>query len=69
MRSKVWLAAPVLLAHAEVTEYIKYFSMGPNLRHPAVTCVFVFFFKTPQHGVVVNTVLAAAIACKVAVFT
>ena len=28
--------APVLLAHDEVTENIKYFSMGPKLRHPAV---------------------------------
>ena len=29
-------AAPVLLAHADVTENIKYFSMGPKLRHPTV---------------------------------
>ena len=29
-------AAPVLLAHADVTENIKYFLMGPKLRHPAV---------------------------------
>ena len=28
--------APVLLVHAEVTENIKYFSIGPKLRHPAV---------------------------------
>ncbi len=28
--------APVLLAHAEVTENIKYFSMGPKLRYPPV---------------------------------
>ena len=35
MRSKAWLAAPVLLAHAEVTN-IKYFSMGPKLRYPVV---------------------------------
>jgi hypothetical protein len=30
-------AAPVLLAHAEVTENIKYFYMGPKLRHTAVS--------------------------------
>ncbi len=28
--------APVLLAHAEVTENIKYISMGPKLRYPEV---------------------------------
>ncbi len=33
MRSKVWLAAPVLLAHAEVTENIIFLSMGPKLRY------------------------------------
>ena len=27
-------AAPVLLAHANVTKNIKYFSMGPKLRYP-----------------------------------
>jgi hypothetical protein len=36
MRSKAWLAAPVLLAHAEVTENINILSMGPKLRHTAV---------------------------------
>ncbi len=36
MRPKAWLAAPVLLAHAEVAKNIKYFSMGPKLRHAAV---------------------------------
>ena len=30
-------AAPVLLAHAEVTKNIKYFWMGPKLRHTAVS--------------------------------
>ncbi len=29
-------AAPVLLTHADVTKNIKYFSMGPKLRHLAV---------------------------------
>ncbi len=33
-------AAPGLLAHANVTEIIKHFSMGPKLRHTAVVvCV------------------------------
>ncbi len=36
MRSKAWLAAPVLLAHAEVTEIIIFSSMGPKLRYPMV---------------------------------
>ena len=36
MRSKVWLAVPVLLAHAEVAKNIILFSMGPKLRHPMV---------------------------------
>jgi hypothetical protein len=31
MRSKAWLAA-----HAEVTKNVKYFLMGPKLRHTAV---------------------------------
>ncbi len=35
MRSKAWLAAPGLLAHAEVTENIVFVIMGPKLRHPA----------------------------------
>ncbi len=30
MRSKAWLAAPVLLAHAEVTKSIIYVMMDPN---------------------------------------
>ena len=46
MRSKAWLAAPVLLAHAEVTENIKYFSMGPKLRYPTVV---VIGMKTKQN--------------------
>ncbi len=33
---KAWLAAPVLLAHAEVTKSIIIFSMGPKLGYPAV---------------------------------
>ena len=55
MRSKAWLAvramqasrsdtraaAPVLLAHTDVTKNIKYFSMAPKLRHPAVVSLFV----------------------------
>ena len=32
-------AAPVLLAHANVTESINIFLMGPNLRYPMVPCV------------------------------
>jgi hypothetical protein len=36
MRSKARLAAPVLLAHAEVTKKIILFSMGPKLRYPTV---------------------------------
>ncbi len=36
IRSKAWLAAPVLLAHADVTKNIKYFLMGPKLRLLAV---------------------------------
>ena len=34
MRSEAWLAAPCLLAHANVTENINIFSMGPRLRYP-----------------------------------
>ena len=34
MRSKAWLAAPVLLTHAEVTHNI--LSMGPKLRYSTV---------------------------------
>ena len=40
MRSKAWLAAPVLLAHAEVTQNIISFSMGPKLRYPHGTMRF-----------------------------
>ena len=36
MRSKAWLAAPVLLAHANVTENINTYSMGPKLRYTTV---------------------------------
>jgi hypothetical protein len=36
MRSKAWLAAPVLLAHAEVTKKHNIFSKGPKLRYPTV---------------------------------
>ena len=36
MRSEAWLAAPVLLAHADITKNIKYFLMGPKLWHPTV---------------------------------
>jgi hypothetical protein len=36
MRSKAWLAAPVLLAHANVTKNINILSMGPKLRYPTV---------------------------------
>ncbi len=54
-------AAPVLLAHAEVTENIKYFSMGPKLRYPTVlhACVgFVisdgFLSKRPHRLLIVK---------------
>jgi hypothetical protein len=53
MRSKAWLAALVLLAHAEVTENIKYFSMGPKLRHTAVPYVF-SIWDGPQHARIVS---------------
>jgi hypothetical protein len=32
-------AVPVLLAHAEVTKNIKYFSMGPNINYVCTCCV------------------------------
>jgi hypothetical protein len=38
-------AAPVLLAHADVTKNIKYFSMGPKLRHLTVQCHSSRFLK------------------------
>ncbi len=42
MRSKAWLATPVLLAHAEVTETIVFFQWVQTL-------------GTPQYGVFANT--------------
>ena len=36
MHSKAWLAAPVLLAHADVTKTYFISSMGPTLRYPTV---------------------------------
>ncbi len=37
--SSTHAAAPVLLAHAEVTKNINIFSMGPKLRYPTVASV------------------------------
>ena len=50
MRSKVWLAASVLLAHADVTKNIKYFSMGPKLRHLTVDNTCKHHRRAPHTG-------------------
>ncbi len=47
MRSKAWLAAQVLLAHAEVTKKHSIFSMGPNLRYPVVSDLNVNCVRLP----------------------
>jgi hypothetical protein len=47
------VAAPVLLAHAEVTKNIKYFSMGPKLRHPAVLCFIIGLIDFQSMGLLV----------------
>ena len=69
MRSKAWLAAPVLLAHAEVPNTL-YFSMGPKLTNPVVfllpgVCdVFVlqcFCAATPIPSIILHSVLTAAL--------
>jgi hypothetical protein len=41
MRSKAWLAAPVLLTHPEVTAYIICFQWIPNLGTPRYACMCV----------------------------
>jgi hypothetical protein len=43
-------AAPVFLAHTDVTKNIKYFSMGPKLRHPTGT------HKDARHNLNVTTI-------------
>ena len=40
-RSKAWLAAPVLLAHAEVEKSIIFLSMGPKRRYPAGVVILI----------------------------
>jgi hypothetical protein len=69
MRSKAWLAAPVLLAHADVTKNIKYFSMGPKLRHTAVRthAIVQALVAEGAQAVRVATVATAAIRAAVTI--
>ena len=47
--------APVLLALADVTKNIKYFSMGPKLRY--LTTVFAVIIQCAVHTLVVSSVM------------
>ena len=48
-------AAPVLLAHANVTENINIFSMGPKLRYPGVNTGTMAYFHFEMLGAWIGT--------------